>query len=261
MAKAPGSKSPPTTGPVATVTSVPKTTTTAPSQITTSLYFVRGTSLGVALRLISAGADPRYLAMQALLAGPSATEVAAGLGSDIPAGTTMRGLQIRSGVATINLSPEFIQPGPAASLSARLAEIVYTLTAYSNVARVAIQVSKSPLPSFAGVNLSAPVGRSQVTAALPAVLLETPAVGATLHSSLQISGLTSFTGTYDVQLSDSTGRLLASVTNSAVVGATFAQTLPFTTSTAGTGMLRVFARPSTPGQPTQAVVFAIPISP
>jgi hypothetical protein len=257
------SRSTSTTSPVATtVTAPPKTTTTAPAQVTTSLYFVRGTTLGVALRLVSASADPRYLAMQALVAGPSPTEAAAGLGTEIPAGTVVRGLQVRAGVATINLSPQFITPGTPASLSARLAEIVYTLTAYSNVARVAVQVGKIPLPSYAGVNLSAPVGRSQVTAALPAVLLENPAVGTTVHGSLQISGLTSFSGTYDVQLLDPGGRLLAAVTNSAVVGATFVQTVPFTApATAGIGTLRVFARPSTSGQPTQTVSFAIPISP
>jgi spore germination protein GerM len=255
------SKSTPTTGPVATVTSVPKTTTTVPAQVSTSLYFVRGATLGVAVRLVDSSADPRYLAVQALLAGPIPSESAAGLSTAIPTGTTVRGLQILGGIATINLSPEFVTPGPAPSLSARLAQIVYTLTAYSNVGKVAIEVSKVPLPAFAGVNLSAPVGRSQVTAALPGVLLETPAVGSSLRGTLPISGLTSFTGTYDVQLVDSTGRLLAAVTNSAVVGATFAQTIPFNTSKAGTGTLRVFAKPSTPGQPTQAVIFTLPISP
>jgi len=255
------SRSTPTTGPVATVTSAPKTTTTLPAQVVTSLYFVRGSMLGVAVRHVNSSADPKYLAVQALLAGPVPSESAAGLGTAIPAGTTVRGLQIRGGIATINLSPEFVTPGPAPSLSARLAQIVYTLTAYSNVGKVVIEVSKVPLPAFAGVALTAPVGRSQVTAALPAVLLETPAVGSSLQGTLPISGLTSFTGTYDVQLVDSTGRLLAAVTNSAVVGATFEQSLPFSTSKSGTGTLRVFAKPSATGQPTQTVTFTLPISP
>jgi germination protein M len=201
--------------------------------------------------------------MQALLAGPSPSEAAAGLTTDIPAGTTMRGLQIKGGLAVINLSPEFIAAGPPEALSARLAEVVYTLTGYSNVKRVTIAVSKLVLPNFAGVNLSTPVGRSQVTAALPDVLLETPAVGSTVHGSLQISGLTAFTGTYDVQLLDATGRLLAAVTNTAVVGATFAQTVPFTASSgsAGNGTLRFFARPSSPSQPIQAVTFPVQLTP
>ncbi len=257
------SKSPTTTGPVATTaTSTPKTTTSAPAQVAAALYFVRGTELGVAQRMLNASADPRYVAVQTLLAGPNATETAAGLSTAIPAGTTTRGLQIRAGVATINLSPQFVTPGPAPLLAARLAQIVYTLTAYSNITKVAIQVSKAPLTTFAGVDLSAPVGRSQVTAALPDVLLESPAVGSTVTgSSLSLSGLNSFVGTYDVQLVDASGKLLAATTNSAISGATFAQTLPVRASSPNTGTLRIYARPSAPGQPVQVTSFPIPIQP
>lgn len=257
------SKSPTTTGPVATTaTTTARTTTTAPAQVATLLYFTRGTELGVAQRMLAASADPRYVAIQTLLAGPAATETAAGLTTQIPAGTTTRGLQIRSGVATLNLSPQFVTPGPAPLLAARLAQIVYTLTAYPNIGKVSIQVSKVPLTSFAGVNLSAPVGRSQVTAALPGVLLESPAVGSTVSgSSVSLSGLTSFVGTYDVQLVDATGKLLAATTNTAVSGATFTQTLPVRASSPSTGSLRIYARPSSPGQQIQVTSFPIPIQP
>jgi hypothetical protein len=254
-------KSPTTTGPVATTaTTTPKTTTTAPTQVSANLYFVRGPNLGVAQRLVNAGADPHYLTVQALLAGPDATEIAAGLGTEIPAGTALRGLEIRGGVATINLSPQFITPGPPPSLAARLAQIVYTLTAYPNIGKVAIAVSKLPLTTFAGVNLSTPVGRSQVTAALPDVLLEAPAVGSTVHgASVYLSGLTSFVGTFDIQLLDATGKLLAATTNTAVPSSTFTQTLPVRASSPNTGSLRIYARPSAPGQPVQVTSFQLPI--
>jgi germination protein M len=241
---------------------VPRTTTTAPAEVPVNLYFARGTQLGVASRQVDASADPRYTAVVALLGGPNASEAAAGLSSQIPAGTTVRGLAIRDGTATINLSPEFVSPGPPAAQSARLAQIVYTLTAYPNVTNVAITVSKLPLTSFAGVNLSSPVGRSQVTGALPDVLLEAPAVGSIVHGgTVSLSGLTSFVGTYDIRLSDSTGKLLAAVTNTAVPGATFSQTLPFKGAAPGTGTLSVFARPSTANQPTQATSLALPVQP
>ncbi len=256
-------KSPPTTGPVATTaTSSPKTTTTAPSQVPTNLYFVRGTELGVAQRMINGTTDPRYVTMQALLAGPDATETAAGLTTDIPAGTVVRGLEIKSGIATINLSPQFLAAGPPAALAARLGQIVYTLTAYPNIGKVVIQVSHAALPTFAGVNLSLPVGRTQVTAALPDVLLESPAVGGTVQgSTVSLSGLTSFAGTYDVQLLDATGRLLAATTNSGVVGGTFTQTLPVRTTPPTTGTVRIYARPATPGHPVQVTTFQLPVHP
>jgi hypothetical protein len=225
-----------------------------------SLYFVRGTELGVADRLINSNADPRYGALQALLSGPIPTEAAAGLGTWIPAGTTVRGLQVRGGVATVNFSPQFVEPGPQAVLSARLAQVVYTLTAYPNIGRVALLVVGMPINSFAGVDTSSPIGRSQVTAALPGVLLENPAVGSSVSGLFHISGITSINGIYDIQLVDSTGRLLASVTNTAVTGATFSQTIPFSRPYAGTGTIRVFARPSSPSQPAEASEFTVQVT-
>ncbi len=248
-----------TTKPSIPTSTAPKTSSTVPPQVAVTLYFVRGIDLGVAVRMINSSADPRDAALQALLSGPTPAEAAAGLGTLIPAGTTLRGLQVRGGVAAVNFSPQFVATGPPAALSARLAQVVYTLTAYPNVDRVALFVAKLPINSFAGVDTSSPVGRSQVTAALPGVLLEDPAVGSSVQGSLHTSGLTSINGTYDIQLVDSTGRLLASVTNTAVAGATFAQTIPFSFAYTGTGTVRVFARPSAPSQPVQETQFTVEV--
>lgn len=249
-----------TTRPRATTSTLPKTSTTVPAQTAVLLYFARGTALGVADRSISSSADPRDAVLQALLAGPTPTEAAAGLDTWIPAGTTVRGLQVRGGVATVNLSPQFAAPGPPADLSARLAQVVYTLTAYPNVTAVTVLVAKAPISTFAGIDTSGPVGRSQVTAALPGVLLEDPAVGSTVSGSLRISGVTSIDGTYDVQLVDASGRLLASVTNTAVTGATFSQTIPFSRPYVGTGTVRVFARPASPSQPVEETQFTVAVT-
>ncbi len=246
---------PSTTAPAKSTT----TTTNPHPQLVLPLYFVRGTQLGVAHRIVNSASDPRYLAMQQLLGGPDPTEVSAGLGTAIPSGTVMRGLQIKNGVAVVNFSPQFAEPGPPAALSARLGQVVYTLTAYPNVKSVTIQVSKTQVVNFAGVDMSNPVGRAQVSGALPGVLLENPAVGDSLQGALQLSGLTSINGTYDIQLSDSTGRLLAAVTNTAVVGASFTQTVPFNGKGTGTGTLRVFARPANPAQPVQEYSLTLPI--
>ncbi len=248
---------PSTTAPAKSTT----TTTNPHPQLVLPLYFIRGTQLGVAHRVVNSASDPRYVAMQQLLGGPEPTEVLAGLGTAIPSGTVMRGLQIKNGVAVVNFSPQFAEPGPPASLSARLGQVVYTLTAYPNVKSVTIQVSKTQIVNFAGVNMTSPVGRSQVTAALPGVLLENPAVGDSVAGTLQLTGLTSITGTYDIQLVDASGRLLAALTNTAVVGATFSQTVPLAATTSKTATLRVFARPAAPTDPTQEYSLTLPIVP
>ncbi len=237
-----------------------KTSTTVAPQVPVRLYFVRGTVLGTASRMINSSADPRLAALQALLSGPTPTEAAAGLGTWIPTGTTVRGLQVQSGVATVNFSPQFVTPGQPAVLASRLAQVVYTLTAYPNVERVVLRVAKLPINSLGGVDTSTPIGRSQLTGTLPGVLLEDPAVGAIVSGSFRISGVTSINGTYDIQLMDPTGRLLASVTNTAVTGATFSQTIPIKPAYTGTGTIRLFARPSDPSQPVEAIQFTAQIT-
>jgi Sporulation and spore germination len=245
-------------------TTVPKVTTTAPASTPRqvfALFFVRGTTLGVAQRTVATTVDPHYSSLTNLLTGPDPSEASAGLTTDIPAGTALRGLEIRGGTATVNLSPQFATPAPPAALSARLAQIVYTVTAFPNVTGVIMEIAKNRLANFAGVNLTSPVGRSQVTAALPGVLLESPGVGSSLQGQLAVSGVTTFNGTYDIQLLDSGGKLLANVTDTAATGEKFTQALPFTITSAQTGEIKVFARPTVTSQPVQEYQFGLPLTP
>jgi Sporulation and spore germination len=245
-------------------TTVPKVTTTlaasAARQVFT-LFFVRGTTLGVAQRTVATTTDPHFSSMTNLLAGPDPSEASAGLTTDIPAGTALRGLEIRGGTATVNLSPQFAATAPTAALSARLAQIVYTITSFPNVTSVVIEIAKTRVVNFAGVNLTNPVGRSQVTAAVPGVLLESPGVGSTLSGQLAVSGVASINGTYDIQLLEAGGKLLANVTDTAAVDEKFTQTLPFTIATPQVGEIKVFARPAATSQPVQEYQFSLQLNP
>lgn len=246
-----------------TTTSAPKSTTTTSSvpQLTFSLFFLRGGTLGVSQRTVRAAGDPHYQSMINLLQGPSPSEAAAGLTTDIPAGTAMRGLQVRSGTATVNFSPDFVGNAPQSVLAARVAQVVYTLTAYGNVSTVVIEVGGTQIVNFGGINLADPVGRPQITGTLPPALLVTPAVGGSAQGQLDISVITSINGTYEVQLVDPSGKLLAGVTNTAVAGGKSTQSLPFTITAPETGTVKVFARPTASAQPVQEYQFNIPIAP
>jgi spore germination protein GerM len=244
-----------------TTTSPHTTTTTLPTQRFYALYFLRGNELGVSSRLGSVTTDPHYTAIRDLVAGTIPAEASAGLSTDIPAGTVVRGLQIKSTVAILNLSPQFVTTGTTASEAGRLAQVVYTLTSSPGVTAVELEVGGTRIVNFAGVNLTNPVGRAQVTAALPLVLLEEPAVGSSLVGSLTISGLTSTSTSYVVQLIDPTGRLLASVTNAAAAGGTFEQSVPFTISGPETATVKLFAQPSSSKATAQSFQFTLPISP
>ncbi len=237
------------------------TTTVSLPQETFTLYFMRGTTLGVAQRTVGTVSDPHYASVANLLFGPSPSEAAAGLSTDIPQGTVLRGLEIRGGTATVNFSPNFVALGSSASLAGRLAQVVYTITSFSNVTAVIIKVGGTQIVNFAGVDLTKPVGRSQVTAALPGVLLEDPAVGSSIHGQLFVSGITSINGTYEIQLVDPSGKLLAAVTSTAVVNGNFQQAFPLHVTSPEIGTLRVFARPSSPLLPAQEYQFDLPITP
>ena len=69
-------------------------------------------------------------AVNALLAGPSAAEQAAGVGTSIPEGTELLGLSIDGGVATVDLSRTFESGGGSLSMFNRLAQLTYTLTQF-----------------------------------------------------------------------------------------------------------------------------------
>ena len=134
------------------------TPTTAPTVVEQTLFFTRGTSLGVAHRAVTSASDPRFLTMEALLAGPNSSESAAGLTTAQSPGTVLRGITVAAGVAVVSLSQQFALPGPADVLSARLAQVVYTITEFPNVSKVEIEIGKIQLLSFAGVDLASPVG-------------------------------------------------------------------------------------------------------
>jgi hypothetical protein len=78
---------------------------------------------------------PAAAAIRALLAGPVARERAIGMTTMIPTGTTLRGLTIAGGVATVDLSGTFAAPGGELSTMGRLAEVVYTLTQFPSVSK------------------------------------------------------------------------------------------------------------------------------
>jgi hypothetical protein len=237
------------------------TTTTSPTQRSYVLYFLRGSQLGVSQRVVASASDSHFQAITALVAGINPTESAAGLSTAIPAGTTVRGLEIRNGVATVNLSPQFVTTAPTVQLADRVAQVVYTLTSSPTVTGVIIEVGGTQIVNLGGVNLSSAVGRAQVTGSLPLILLEQPAVGGSMTGKITISGVTAASGTYDVQLLDPTGKLLASVTDTAVSGGTFVQSVPFTITSAETGTVRVFGRPTSTSQPVQEYQFTVPIAP
>jgi hypothetical protein len=219
-------------------TTSPSTSPTeAPAQTTLRLYFLRGEKLGVAERRVAKTSAIATASMQALLAGPTAAEQAAGLGTTIPAGTRLLKLGIADGTATVDLSKEFGSGGGTLSMTSRAAEVVYTLTRFPTVRVVRFLMEGAPLEALGGegIVLAEPQRRADWRDFEPNIFVETPGVGAVLSSPFLLSGTAMvFEGSFQARLVDSSGRRIVNVIMQASVGAPgrgrFSKQVPLSTA-------------------------------
>jgi len=129
-------------------------------------------------------------AMRALLAGPTKPEQAIGMTTAIPAGTTLHGVTIAGGVATVDLSSAFAAAGTKSAMTARLAEVVYTLTQFPSVEGVLFRLDDTQIASFGatGVDLTKPQTRADYESVTPPIFVDAPASFATVSGTLRVSG-------------------------------------------------------------------------
>lgn len=73
----------------------------------------------------------------------------------------MLGINVEDGVATVDLSGEFDDGGGTASMRARLAQLVYTVTRFPTIDAVALQLDGAPVEvlSSEGLVLDSPQAR------------------------------------------------------------------------------------------------------
>lgn len=252
----PGGGSSPTPTATVTATSTPSASpspttapTATPSPTTTlSLYFLRGDELGVTERRVPQTTMPATAALRALLKGPSVAERAAELSSAIPADTKLRSLALSQGIATVNLSqaPDPSSGGGTIGMPGT-AELVYTLTRFSTISGVRIEVDGRP---WLAADDSSPsritYRRADFRSLEPAIFVETPGVGAALGSPFTLSGTASvFEGSFTARLVDGAGHGIVRTQVQASAGAPgrgrFRTTISFSTS-AQSGTLIVYSQ-------------------
>ncbi len=128
-----------------------------PTEVT--IYFTRGqdgeATLAPVTRLVLARSVETRLrgAYAALLAGPSEGERALGLSTEIPAGTTLRGLAVAGGVAVVDLSADLERGGGSSSMQGRVWQVVFTGTQFSGVFRVRILIAGQARKALGGEGL------------------------------------------------------------------------------------------------------------
>jgi len=142
----------------------PTTTTTLPGTppavgVAEQIFLVSPDGhLVAATREVAVPASPTQV-VGALLAGPTATETAAGIQSFL----TQSGVQVTTqagGVATVDFSTNPIQVvGPDQTLA--IAQVVYTVTQQPGIAGVTFEIDGKAIevPTAAGAQVPGPVGR------------------------------------------------------------------------------------------------------
>jgi spore germination protein GerM len=204
-----------TTEPATTTTAVETTTTTVP-EAAAAVYFLleevdpenTGPFLVPVYREVMG--DPALGVAELLVAGPTADEAngTPAMTSAIPEGTTVLGVTVDGGVATVDLSGEFDDGGGSAGMFARLAQVVYTMTRLDDVDSVSFSIEGEPVTTFSseGIELDGPQTRDQYTDWLPAVLIDHPAWGEPVTSPFEVSGVSNvFEAVSQLMLTDDDG--------------------------------------------------------
>jgi len=213
-----------------------------------SVHFLRDEKLGVAERRVPQTKAVAAAALRELCSGPTETERVAGLSTAIPNGTALRSVSISGGVALVDLSSAYDNGGGSLSMTARVAQVVYTLTQFPSIKAVSFSLDGAPISTLGneGVALATPQRRADWVDFEPPIFVEFPGVGATLNSPFALLGTASvFEGAFLAEIRDNSGRRIVRVVVQASLGAPergdFRKTVVFTTS-ATRGSLIVYAQ-------------------
>lgn len=234
------------------------------------VYFARDGGVASAARLVKVGPGLQVAAatLVQMFAGPSRTEHQLGVTTEIPPATTLRGLAIQAGVATVDLSQHFAASGTAASMEMRLAQVVYALTQFPTVDSVRFRVEGQALTELGGIPLEPPLTRptgvdEPLEAVTPAIFVESPPLSAgVITGPVRVTGTANvFEATFLLEVWDDEDNLLAKEIVTATAGTgtrgTFDVTVPFTTPQTATGRVVAYWESAVDGSPQDVVVIPV----
>jgi len=245
-------------GPTQTPTQTPTPTSTP--TVTFEVWFGYGEFLFVTQRTQPSTSRVGTAAMEALLAGPSTEERAAGIGTSIPRGTELLGLSIAGGIATVNLTDAFASGGGSLSMFSRLAQLTYTLTQFPTVRGVDLELDGTPVEVFSGegIILDRPMTRRSYRDRLPPILVRSPAVGEEVSSPIRVSGTANvFEATVSISVLDALGHEVVGTFAQATCGSgcrgTYSEAVSYTVDHSQPGTVRVYESSAEDGQPINVV--------
>ncbi|MEX1271596.1 MAG: GerMN domain-containing protein [Acidimicrobiia bacterium] len=204
-----------TTAPASTTTTEATTTTTEATTTTTEptfgdsvvIYILdpsgsNGFRQGPFLYPISVaplgGVDEAAAALETLV-GLSGFDNA----TEIPEDTEVDDVTVDGSTAVVDLSAEFESGGGSASMFARLAQLTFTLTRIDGIDEVLLVEGGDPVAVFSseGIVLDGPMVREDFEDLVPGILVDSPAAGATVSATFDISGVAAaFEGVFGLEV-------------------------------------------------------------
>jgi hypothetical protein len=225
-----------------------------------NVYFLRNEGVALAHRTVPATTATSRAALEQLLAGPSTAERGIGMGTAIPADTRLVDIDVAGGIATVELSTEFGLGGGTLSMTARLAQVVYTLTQFPTVSAVVFAENGVPITMFGteGIMIDGPLGRADYESVTPMIFVDGPAPFDMVGDTIRVYGTANvFEAQFVVRLTDVAGTVLYEGPQMATSGTgtrgTFDFTIRPTVTTPGRGVLRLWEPSAMDGSDTNVV--------
>lgn len=266
------SASPPGGGTASTAASPSgQRTTTTPipgpaREIGLQAWFSRDGKLFVTGRAVPATTSVGRAALDRMLTGPSAAEYAAGVRSQIPAGTTLLGVRISAGTATVDLSSSFESAASPSAMPLRIAQVVYTLTQFPAVTGVRFQINGQGVTVIGGVPVQSPQTRAMYSGYLPAITVQSPVIGEKMTSPVTVSGTADvFEAVVSVRILDSAGNEIARTFTTASCGTgcrgDYSVTVSYPVPGTEPGTIEVFESSAKNGLPVNVQLIPVTLAP
>ncbi|HJP66747.1 MAG TPA: Gmad2 immunoglobulin-like domain-containing protein [Actinomycetota bacterium] len=264
----------PSASPSTKVTPTPKATASSTKKppasggsVTYEVWFTYGEHLFVTQRTEPFTVAVGRAALEAMLEGPSSAERKAGVGTTIPAGTKLLGLNIEDGIATVDMSGTYDDGGGSLSERMRLAQMVYTITQFSSVQGVNLRLDGKAVDTFSGegIVLDHPQTRADYDDLLPAILVESPIVGQPVSSPVTVSGTADvFEATVSIRILDASGEIIAESFATATCGTgcrgTYSAKVGYHVDHDQQGTVMVYEASAKDGSPTNVVKIPVTLT-
>ena len=261
---------PPSGSQTPTSTSTPVSSATPPGgtsrQTVLQTWFTRQGKLFVTERTIPATASIGRAALDSLLAGPSAAEYAAGVRSQIPAGTRLLGLRISAGTATADFTSSFGSAASSSTMPLRIAQVVYTLTQFPSVTGIRFEINGQGVTVIGGVPVQEPQTAAMYDGYLPAIIVGNPVIGEQVTGPVTVSGTADvFEALVSVRILDSAGGEIARTFTTASCGTgcrgDYSVAVSYTVPKAEPGTIEIFESSARDGQPINVQQIPVTLTP